>query len=84
VTDLYSDKLKLVAPALKAMTITMSSVLTESSSGAFSRPPNRLRGSPGCGHWLTGITRTESPRTDMRATRQAAMQAFARSWHRQT
>jgi hypothetical protein len=50
----------------RQMTITTSSVLTESSSGAFLRPPHRLRGHPGCGRWLTGITRTERLRTDMR------------------
>jgi hypothetical protein len=48
------------------MTITTSSVLTDLSSGAFLRPLNRLRGHPGCGRWLTGITRTERRRTDMR------------------
>ena len=48
------------------MTITMSSVLTESSSGASLRPPHRLSGHPGCGRWLTEITRTERRRTDMR------------------
>src|SRR6266478_3325115 len=48
------------------MTITMSSVLMESPSGAFLRPPHRLRGRPGCGRWLMEITRAERPRTDMR------------------
>src|SRR6516165_199598 len=51
------DTLKRVAPALTAMTIATSS---------FLRPPHRLWGHPGCGHWLTGITRTERRRTDMR------------------
>src|SRR6266566_9737222 len=52
------------------MTITTSSVLTEPSSGAFLRPPHRLRGHPGCGRWLTEITRTARPRmaTRRRAT----------------
>jgi len=57
--------LKRAALVLKAITITTSSVLTESSSGAFLRPPHRLGGHSGCGRWLTGITRTERPRTDM-------------------
>src|SRR5262249_27317362 len=48
------------------MTITTSSVLTDSSSGAFLRPSHRLRGHPGCGRWPTGITRTERLRMDMR------------------
>jgi hypothetical protein len=59
-------KLKRVALALKAMTITTSSVPADSSSGAFLRPPHRLRGHPRCRRWLTGITRTERPHTDMR------------------
>src|SRR5262249_12574711 len=54
------------AGALKAMTITTSSVLTVSSSDAFLRPPHRLWGHPGCGRWLTGITRTARRRTNMR------------------
>src|SRR5262245_8766982 len=43
-TDSYSEKLRLFAPALEAMRITTSSVLTVSSSGAFLRRPHRLWG----------------------------------------
>src|SRR5262245_57783734 len=46
------------------MTIMTSSVLADSSSGAFLRP-HRLWGHRGCGRWLTGSTRTERRRTDM-------------------
>jgi hypothetical protein len=42
VTDCYSKKLKRFAPALEAMRITTSPVLTVSSSGAFLRRPRRL------------------------------------------
>jgi hypothetical protein len=41
VTDLYSDKLKRVALALKEMMITTSSVLTDLLSGATPVGPHR-------------------------------------------
>jgi len=63
---LTPTSLKQVAPALKVMTIMTSSMMADSSSGAFLRLPNVLRGHPGCGRWLMGITRTEHRRTDMR------------------
>jgi len=67
---------KRVAPALKAMTITMSSVLTESSSGAFLRPPHRVRGTP---LWTLayGEYEDQTLKHGYEPTRHAAMQAFA-------
>ena|SRR6516165_5843664 len=43
----YSAKLKRVAPGLMVMTIIRSSMLTDSSSGAFLRLANRLQALPG-------------------------------------
>jgi hypothetical protein len=41
------------------------SMIADSSSGVSLRPQHRLRGHRGCGHWLTGSTRTERRRTAM-------------------
>jgi hypothetical protein len=64
--------------------ITTSSVLTESSSGVFLKATT----TPGVGTpWMWMLTyRDHEDRTrthGYEATRQAAMQAFARSWHRE-
>jgi hypothetical protein len=76
VTDLLcSEKLKLFGPALKAMRITMSSVLTVSSSGGVGTPWMWMLG--------PGHQQDRTPTHGYEATRQTAMQAFARSWDRE-
>jgi hypothetical protein len=72
-----------VAPALKAMTITMSLVLTESSSGALKAATSPV-GTPWMWTLAYGHHEDRTPTHGYEATRQAATHSFARSWHRET
>ena len=69
----YSDKNKRVAPALKAMTITMSSVLTESASGAQGH--HIAYGTPWMWTLAYGDREDRTPTHGYEATREAAMAA---------
>jgi hypothetical protein len=74
-----SDKLKRVALALKVMMIMTSSVLTE-----FFKATKSPGGTPWTRTLAYGDHEDRTPTHGYEATRQAAMQAFARSWHRET
>jgi hypothetical protein len=65
-TGVLLRRVQATRPALKAMTITTSSMLTDSLSGAFLGPPHRLLWEHlGYGRWLTGIMSTARRRTAM-------------------
>jgi hypothetical protein len=81
--SLLSAGLKRVAPAPKAMTITTSSVVADSSSGAFLRPPHRLWGTPWMWTLAYGHRQDRTPTHGYEATREAAMAAFAKSSRRE-
>ena len=81
-TDL-SDKFKRVAPALKAMTITMSSVVADSSSGAVLRATTSPAETPWMWTLAYGDHEDRTPTHGYEATREAAMKAFAKLWRRE-